>query len=77
MMIRTALWCDLFEKIFRGVVVLRSAQGVPVLDLDEVKERVTRRLAPTYEAAFATYRHYRPWRPGLLANIERTYPMVS
>ena len=25
----------------------------------------------------AAYQHYRPWRHGLLANIERTYPMVS
>jgi hypothetical protein len=38
---------------------------------------VTARLAPTYEPTFATYQHYRPWRQGLLANIERTYPMVS
>jgi len=33
--------------------------------------------APTYEPAFAAYQHYRPWRQGLLANIERTHPMVS
>jgi glyoxylase-like metal-dependent hydrolase (beta-lactamase superfamily II) len=45
--------------------------------LDEVKQRVTARLAPTYEPAFAAYQHYRPWRQGLLGNIERTYPMVS
>jgi hypothetical protein len=45
--------------------------------LDEIQQRVTLRLAPTYESAFGTYQHYRPWRQGLLANIERTYSMVS
>jgi len=45
--------------------------------LEDVKRRVPARLAPTYEKAFATYEHYRPWRTGLLANIERTYAMVS
>ena len=42
-----------------------------------LNQRVTSRLAPTYEPAFAAYQHYRPWRQGLLGNIERTYPMVS
>ena len=41
--------------------------------LDEVKQRVSTKLAPRYEKTFSTYDDYRPWRQGLLANIERTY----
>ena len=32
---------------------------------------------PTHEKAFAAYSDYRPWRTGLLGNIERTFAMVS
>ena len=35
------------------------------------------KLAPTYEKPFSTYGHYRPWRQGILGNIERAYAMVS
>jgi len=45
--------------------------------LDEVKQRLPGRLAPKYEKPFSAYGDYRPWRQGLLANIERTYAMVS
>src|SRR5262249_20800892 len=45
--------------------------------LDEVKARVPPKLAPRYERAFSAYGDYRPWRLGVLANIERTYAMVS
>ena len=45
--------------------------------LDEVKQRLPGRLAPRYEKPFSAYGDYRPWRQGLLANIERTYAMVS
>jgi hypothetical protein len=38
---------------------------------------MTATLAPTYEKPFSAYGEYRPWRTGLLANIERTYAMVS
>jgi len=38
---------------------------------------VPEKLAPTYEKAFSVYGHYRPWRQGVLANIERTYAMVA
>jgi hypothetical protein len=34
-------------------------------------------LAPTDEKLFSIYGDCRPWRAGLLRNIERTYPMVS
>ena len=45
--------------------------------LDEVKQRVTVKLAPAYEKPFSAYGEYRPWRTGLAANIERTFAMVS
>jgi cyclase len=45
--------------------------------LDEVKKRVPDLLASRYEQAFSTYGTYRPWRTGLLGNIERTYAVVS
>ena len=45
--------------------------------VDEVKPRVTARLAPRYEKPFSTYGEYRPWRAGLAANIERAYAMMS
>src|SRR5437016_132287 len=45
--------------------------------LDEVKQRVTAKLAPRHEKPFSTYGDYRPWRTGLAANIERTFGMVS
>lgn len=68
-------------RTFRGYIhdmVEAVREGVSTgASLEEVKQRVPARLAPTYEKAFATYEHYRPWRTGLLANIERTYAMVS
>jgi hypothetical protein len=45
--------------------------------LEDVQRRVPDRLAPTDEKPFSTYGDYRPWRAGLLRNIERTYAMVS
>jgi hypothetical protein len=45
--------------------------------LDDVKKRVPDLLAARYEQPFSTYGAYRPWRTGLVANIERTYAMVS
>ena len=68
-------------RTFRGYIhdmveAVREEVGTGA-SLDEVKQRVPARLAPTYEKAFATYEHYRPWRAGLHANIERTYAMVS
>ena len=45
--------------------------------LDQVKERLPAVLGPVYEKPFSAYGDYRPWRMGLLGNIERTYAMVS
>lgn len=68
-------------RTFRGyvadmVAAVREEVGRGAT-LEQVKERVTPKLAPTYEKPFSTYGDYRPWRAGLHANIDRTYAMVS
>jgi glyoxylase-like metal-dependent hydrolase (beta-lactamase superfamily II) len=70
-------WLRTFRGYIHDMVEAVREEAATGASLDEVKPRVTARLAPTYEAAFAGYRHYRPWRQGLLGNIERTYAMVS
>jgi glyoxylase-like metal-dependent hydrolase (beta-lactamase superfamily II) len=45
--------------------------------LDEVKQRVPPKLAPRFEQPFSTYADYRPWRLGVLGNIERAYALMS
>ena len=72
---------DFRLRVFRGyvgdmVAAVREevARGA---GLDEVKQRVTAKLAPTYEKPFSAYGDYRPWRAGLAANVERTYGMVT
>jgi glyoxylase-like metal-dependent hydrolase (beta-lactamase superfamily II) len=70
-------WLRTFRSYVHDMVEAVRAEAATGATLDQVKEKVTARLAPTYEKAFATYAHYRPWRQGLLGNIERTFPMVS
>jgi len=70
-------WLRTFRGYIHDMVEAVREEAATGATLDEVKQRVTTRLAPTYEKAFSTYQHYRPWRQGLLANIERTYSMVS
>jgi glyoxylase-like metal-dependent hydrolase (beta-lactamase superfamily II) len=70
-------WLRTFRGYIHDMVEAVREEVATGASLDEVKQRVPARLAPTYEKAFATYEHYRPWRAGLLANIERTYAMVS
>ena len=70
-------WLRTFRGYIHDMVLAVREEAETGASLDDVKQRVTARLAPTYEPAFAAYQHYRPWRQGLLANIERTYPMVS
>ena len=70
-------WLRTFRGYIHDMVEAVREEAATGAGLDDVKQRVTARLAPTYEPAFAAYQHYRPWRQGLLANIERTYPMVS
>ncbi|HWN04913.1 MAG TPA: MBL fold metallo-hydrolase, partial [Candidatus Dormibacteraeota bacterium] len=70
-------WLRTFRGYIHDMVLAVREEAATGASLDDVKQRVTARLAPTYEPAFAAYQHYRPWRQGLLANIERTYPMAS
>lgn len=70
-------WLRTFRGYIHDMVEAVREEAATGASLAEVKPRVTARLAPTYESAFAAYRHYRPWRQGLLGNIERTYAMVT
>jgi glyoxylase-like metal-dependent hydrolase (beta-lactamase superfamily II) len=70
-------WLRTFRGYIHDMLGAVREEAATGASLDEVKQRVTARLAPTYEPAFAAYQHYRPWRQGLLGNIERAYPMVS
>jgi len=70
-------WLRTFRGYIHDMVEAVREEVSAGASLEDVKRRVPPRLAPTYEKAFATYEHYRPWRTGLLANIERTYAMVS
>ncbi len=70
-------WLRTFRGYIHDMALAVREEAATGASLDDVKQRVTARLAPTYEPAFAAYQHYRPWRQGLLANIERTYPMAS
>lgn len=70
-------WLRTFRGYVHDMVEAVREEVATGATLAEVKQRVPPRLAPTYEKAFATYEHYRPWRTGVLANIERTYAMVS
>jgi cyclase len=70
-------WLRTFRGYIHDMVEGVREQVAAGATLDEVKDRLPAKLAPTYEQAFSTYGDYRPWRQGLLANIERTYAMVS
>ena len=70
-------WLTTFRSYVHDVVEAVRAEVATGATLDQVKERVTARLAPRYEKPFSTYGSYRPWRTGLAANIDRTYSMVG
>jgi len=70
-------WLRAFRSYVGDMVEAVREEVARGATLDEVKHRVTARLAPTHEKTFATYESYRPWRVGLLANIERTFTAVS
>ncbi len=69
-------WLRTFREYIRDMVEAVREEVAAGATLEEV-QRVPPKLAPTYEKPFSTYGDYRPWRQGLLANIERTYAMVS
>src|SRR6266700_2103809 len=70
-------WLNAFRAYVYDMVEAVRQEVATGATLDEVKQRVTAKLAPTYEKPFSRYGEYRPWRAGLLANIERTFAMVS
>jgi glyoxylase-like metal-dependent hydrolase (beta-lactamase superfamily II) len=70
-------WLGVFRGYVADMVAAVREEAARGATLDEVKQRVTEKLAPRYEKAFSAYGDYRPWRPGLAANIERTFAMVS
>ena len=70
-------WLRTFRSYVHDMVEAVRHEVAAGATLDEVKPRVTAKLAPTYEKPFSRYGEYRPWRAGLLTNIERTFAMVS
>ncbi len=70
-------WLRTFRGYVHDMVEAVRREAATGATLDQVKERVVAQLAPAYEKAFSTYAHYRPWRAGALANIERAYAHVS
>ncbi len=70
-------WLETFRGYVHDMVEAVRVEVAAGATLDEVKARVPAALAPRYEQPFSTYGDYRPWRLGVLANIERTYAMVS
>ncbi|PYN55847.1 MAG: hypothetical protein DMD94_09825 [Candidatus Rokuibacteriota bacterium] len=70
-------WLGTFRSYVHEMVEAVRQEAATGATLDEVKPRVVAKLAPRHEKAFAAYADYRPWRTGVLANIERTFAMVS
>jgi cyclase len=70
-------WLRTFRAYVHDMVAAVRREVATGATLDEVKQRVTAALAPTYERPFSTYGEYRPWRTGLAGNVERTFAMVS
>jgi cyclase len=70
-------WLHTFRGYVHDMVAAVRREAASGAALDEVKQRVTAALAPAYEKPFSAYGEYRPWRAGLAANIERTFPMVG
>ena len=70
-------WLRVFRGYVGDMVAAVREEVATGATLDEVKQRVPAKLAPTYEKPFSAYGDYRPWRTGLAANVERTFAMVS
>src|SRR5213593_2069439 len=70
-------WLRTFRSYVHDMVEAVRHEVAAGATLDDVKQRVPEKLAPAYEKPFSKYGEYRPWRAGLLANIERTFAMVS
>jgi cyclase len=70
-------WLRTFRGYVHDMVEAVRTEAMRGATLEEAQRRVPEALAPTYEKPFSAYGDYRPWRAGLLRNIERTYAMVS
>ena len=70
-------WLRTFRGYVHDMVEAVRTEVMRGATLEEAQQRVPEALAPTYEKPFSVYGDYRPWRAGLLRNIERTYAMVS
>jgi len=70
-------WLRVFRGYVLDLVEAVRREALAGASLEEVKQRVPDRLAPTYEAAFSRYGPYRPWRTLVLGNIERAFAQTS
>ena len=70
-------WLQIFRGYVHDMVEAVREEAAAGRSIEEVKQRVADALAPVYEKPFSVYGEYRPWRLGLMANIERTFPMVG
>ncbi|MGH7319079.1 MAG: MBL fold metallo-hydrolase [Candidatus Rokuibacteriota bacterium] len=70
-------WLQRFRGYLEDLIEAVRHEAATGATLDEVKLRVPDRIAPAYEQAFSKYRAYRPWRQGVLGNIERIYTTVT
>jgi glyoxylase-like metal-dependent hydrolase (beta-lactamase superfamily II) len=70
-------WLLTFRSYVSEMVEAVRQEVAAGASLDEVKRRVPPKLAPRFEQPFSTYGDYRPWRLGVLGNIERTYALLS
>jgi glyoxylase-like metal-dependent hydrolase (beta-lactamase superfamily II) len=70
-------WLRTFRSYVHDLVEAVRAEVATGATLEEVKQRVPAKLAPTYEKPFSAHGDYRPWPQLVLANIERTVAMVS
>ena len=70
-------WLRTFRGYVHDMVEAVRTEVMRGATLEEAQRRVPEALASTYEKPFSAYGVYRPWRTGLLLNIERTYAMVS
>jgi hypothetical protein len=66
-------WLGTFPNYFHDMVEAVRQEAAAGATLDEVKQRVVQRLAGRHEQPFSAYADYRPWRTGVVANIERTF----
>jgi glyoxylase-like metal-dependent hydrolase (beta-lactamase superfamily II) len=70
-------WLAMFRGYIADLVEAVRREAATGATLDEVKRRVPDQLASAYEQAFSKYGAYRPWRTGILSNIERIFTQIS